>query len=257
MSPKVAYIQKYQGEFASPCAYSAWEGLRFLGYDCRFFEEDQLSSLPLTKDTLVVGWVRVVLKALDQLGVSRPEPLDYPESLQAWFGRNIRLSTLGAVRESVSGAHTERPFFLKPVEHKLFTGHLLERYSHFAETEDFPATTMVWVSEPVDFVSEWRCFVSGGRLVGIKHYLGDPWVLPDKKSVIQMKYDFEQAPSAYALDVGITEDGRTLLVEVNDAFALGNYALSSLTYSEMLIDRWQELVRLPSTSESTHGRQRS
>ena len=76
-----------------------------------------------------------------------------------------------------------------------------------------------------------------------KAICGDPWVLPNKKSVIQMIFDYEGAPAAYALDVGVTPDGGVILVEVNDAFALGNYALSSLTYAEMIIARWNELVQ--------------
>ncbi len=240
---KIAYIQKYKGEFPAPCTYSAWEGLKFLGYDCRFFEEAELPSLPLTRDTLVVGWVRVVQKALAQIGATKPEPLDYPESLRPHFGRSIRRSTLAALR-STSHFHS---IFIKPIEHKLFTGHILETYADFEETNDFPGDTPIWVSDVVDFVSEWRCFVHNGSLVGIKHYLGDPWVLPNKPTLYTMKYDYEEAgsPSAYSLDVGITADGRTRLVEVNDAFALGNYALSSLTYVEMLIDRWHELVSTP------------
>ena len=48
---------------------------------------------------------------------------------------------------------------------------------------------------------------------------------------------------AHTCNKAITPGGGVILVEVNDAFALGNYALSSLTYAEMIIARWNELVQ--------------
>jgi hypothetical protein len=35
-----------------------------------------------------------------------------------------------------------------------------------------------------------------------------------------------------------------LLIEANDAFALGAYGLDAVTYASMLEDRWLELVGL-------------
>ena len=52
------------------------------------------------------------------------------------------------------------------------------------------------------------------------------------------------APAAYGLDFGVTADGRTLLVEANDGFALGCYGLDPVIYAEMLEARWCELAGL-------------
>ena len=52
----------------------------------------------------------------------------------------------------------------------------------------------------------------------------------------------KEAPCAYALDLGITDDGRTLVVEVNDAYALGSYGAPAVPYVQMVIDRWVEIV---------------
>lgn len=34
---------------------------------------------------------------------------------------------------------------------------------------------------------------------------------------------FSDAPNGYGIDFGVTDDGRTLLIEVNDGYALGSY----------------------------------
>jgi hypothetical protein len=48
-------------------------------------------------------------------------------------------------------------------------------------------------------------------------------------------------PVFYSLDVGTDSLGRTLIVELNDGYALGNYGLSPLKYTEMTIERWREI----------------
>jgi len=53
---------------------------------------------------------------------------------------------------------------------------------------------------------------------------------------------FTGAPVAYSLDFGVTEDGRTLLVEANDFYFLGCYGLSPLSYALAIADRWKEIV---------------
>ena len=58
-------------------------------------------------------------------------------------------------------------------------------------------------------------------------------------------------PAGRAIDLGVTSDGRTLLVEVNDGFALGSYGLDDVTYALLLSARWAELV---GTEDPLRGR---
>ena len=239
MSNLRVYLQKHKGEFVAPSVFTAYEAFRFYGYECIGFEEDELPSLDLTTRTPVIGWVRTVQAALRQIGITPPEPIDYPSSLQPWFGRKIEKSTLGRLRF----IPLAQPMFIKPVEHKLFTGTTIDDSRDWAEVADFPDDTQIWTSEIVDFVSEWRCFIQDHRLVGIRHYRGDPWLLPDKMTVIQMIRAWDDAPAGCAIDVGVVKSGATCLVEVNDGFALGDYGLSGLTYFEVLMSRWEQMVR--------------
>lgn len=48
-------------------------------------------------------------------------------------------------------------------------------------------------------------------------------------------------PAGCALDFGVTEDGRTLLIEMNDGYSLGFYGLEPALYARVLAARWAEL----------------
>ena len=65
--------------------------------------------------------------------------------------------------------------------------------------------------------------------------------LPDMKVVQQMADDFENAPKAYCLDVGVLSTGETALIEVNDGFSIGKYDMPKDMYANVLITRWNEL----------------
>ena len=57
--------------------------------------------------------------------------------------------------------------------------------------------------------------------------------------MISCYYDI---PAGCAIDIGVTPDGRTLLVEINDGFALGCYGAEPVQYAKLLSARWCELV---------------
>lgn len=237
------YIQQDRGAYVAPCGFSLHEGARFLGPEVRLFQEADLPGLPLTRETLVHGWVRTVQTALRQLGVQVPPPIDYPNELEPYLATAVHRQTLGWVREQWKGPPPFRGMFVKPVEQKLFVGDTIERFSDLAATISLPAETPVWVADIVRFVTEYRVFVHEHRIRGMKHYRGDPWRTPDKGTVVQMVRDYSQsAPIAYGLDVGVTSAGRTCLVEVNDCYSLGNYGFDPIGYFEMVEDRWVEMT---------------
>ena len=50
-----------------------------------------------------------------------------------------------------------------------------------------------------------------------------------------------EAPAAFSLDVGLTAAGVTVVVEVNDGYALGAYGLMPLAYAKLLSARWAQM----------------
>jgi hypothetical protein len=133
--------------------------------------------------------------------------------------------------------------FFKPVKEKLFTGFVWRSPDgDRMRVATFGDDVEVWVSERVDFVSEYRCFVNGGKIVGCRHYNGDWSVVPSRGVVEEAVEAYKSSPRAYSIDFGVTRGGTTLLVEVNDAYALGAYGLPSVLYANMIEARWGELM---------------
>lgn len=67
----------------------------------------------------------------------------------------------------------------------------------------------------------------------------------DEKLLTLMLEDFctwVDRPNACSMDVCVTSDGRTLLVELNDAYALGSYGLNSILYAKFISARWSQLL---------------
>ena len=134
--------------------------------------------------------------------------------------------------------------FVKPLTAaKAFTGYVIAGLDDFEPTIHLPAHTQLQCSEIVEFISEWRYFVHRQQIVGLGFYAGDVFRHPDS-TVVRGAIDLyeAEAPVAYGMDFGVTTDGRTLLVEVNDAFALGCYGLGAVEYAGMLEARWLEVV---------------
>jgi len=53
----------------------------------------------------------------------------------------------------------------------------------------------------------------------------------------------KKAPNAYCLDWGVLQDGRTVLVEMNEGYAFGHYGLNPISYARMLSARWFEMTK--------------
>jgi hypothetical protein len=238
-------IQKKAGEFASVNGWVAWSGFDQKAYPISFFEWSQLRDghIQPKPETLVIGGVATVLHALRLLEAA-PGTIDFPESLRMYLGRDIRATTLGEIRGQFT-MDDPRPLFVKPRDvHKAFNGHVLSAFRDLIPTAQQPDDLTVWASEVIEFVSEWRYFVRRHEVIGVGHYQGDPFIHPDVSIVRAAVARYrDEASSAYGIDFGVANDGRTLLVEVNDAYSLGHIGLRPVPYTNMLEDRWVELMR--------------
>ena len=81
----------------------------------------------------------------------------------------------------------------------------------------------------------WRVFVRYGKILDIRPYKGD-WKVHYAPSVIEDAIKaYTTAPNSYGIDFGVTSGGETLLVEVNEGYALGCYGLFPHLYAKFLI----------------------
>jgi hypothetical protein len=234
-------IQQKQGRFPNIHYFAAWMGFQELGCETILTETEEIPEYEVGLDSMVAGEIPVMLAAFQRAGV-RYEHLRYiPAELERFAARRIWTSTLGEARASVASG---KPVFVKPLEGapRLFKGQVLREYRDLIRTAQFAAETAVWCSELVDFVSEHRVFVREGDVVGVQHYSGDfrrtiAWSVVD-----EALGTYANKPAGFAMDFGVTNDGRTLIVEQNDGFSLGAYGLHPVAYARLLQSRWLEIL---------------
>jgi hypothetical protein len=152
------------------------------------------------------------------------------------------------VRQLTAGIHdgTSPPVFAKPVgRKKRFTGHVFGNEDDLLYLQRASLSTPILCSEVVRWLSEYRVFVIRGRVVGIRHYAGEPALRVDEAQVeraVRLLEDAGEGTSAYGVDFGLLETGQTALVEWNDGFSLGSYGLETSLYTELTLTRWAELT---------------
>jgi hypothetical protein len=219
-----------------------------------------LADLPrhqaaLAAGAMPVGSVEFVREAMRLGNISEPLPMSYPIALDAFLGREVEYRMI----EHLRGA-----LFVKPVLTKLFTGFVWHENADDASYSEhdreqlrslrkLATTTPVWASEVVQFLCEHRFYVHRGHIVGRSRYDpdGDEHAPTPDMAVVHAAIDkmtsSPHCPAAYGLDMGVLADGRTVLCEVNDGWALGYYggsqgqAVAPKAYLAMLADRWSQL----------------
>lgn len=235
------YIRYKEDMPESRNTFTAQEGFRERGVETvpfyGFGDVDQLDDLG--PEVGLAGFVGDIHAALRKIGRPIPKPIDYPEELQEWLGRKMWKATLGEARRLVE------PTFIKPAEEeKLFTGFIWRGGGMEAvRVATCPDETLVWCSEVVRFVSEYRVYIKDDEILGVHLYKGDWSHALDKWVVTTAIEKYKSSPRAYCLDFGVTSQAYTKLVEANDAYALGNYGLPSALYAQLLEARWEEFTR--------------
>ena len=82
------------------------------------------------------------------------------------------------------------------------------------------------VSEVVDIISEYRCFVYHDKLMAINFYDGDCTVFPDISTIKSMIGNYmkdDARPRAYTIDVAVIRDRGTAIIEVHPWVSVGLY----------------------------------
>lgn len=214
-------------------------------------ELERHSTALASGETVPVGSVEFVRRAMALAGIAEPESLSYPHVLKPYLRRQLERIPAGLVM-----GH----WFVKPTVTKAFTGFVFDTFEspdHLschdrAQYDAFMAVdprSPVWVSETVSWASEVRYYVLDGEILGEGRYDDGPddVLLPEAAVVQEMVSRFSAspgAPVAFALDAGRLQDGSTALVEVNDMWAVGFYSgtLTEREYVRMLHRRWAQLT---------------
>lgn len=234
-----AYIQSLNN-FPSH-DWGVWALLGFRKKQMNIVLFEKLEEIPISPKNIVVAGIGLTNQYLAQLGIPPKRALNIPQGLERFAGRQIQYMTMGEFKK-----RTDVPIFVKPADFaKKFDGAGVMRNTdtrHWA-FQDVPDDQPVMTSEVVNFVSEYRGYVYNGKLVGVYWYIGDFRKHVDYDVFDSIIAKYNGAPAGYSIDLGLTNDGRTLLIECNDGWSLGNYGLDPEKYVNLLIARWLQLMK--------------
>ncbi|APR81547.1 Hypothetical protein A7982_06896 [Minicystis rosea] len=244
---RLAFIQEKGNGRLDPEMDQVRRELSRRGVPVQLFTEKRLSrrQLALGRDTLVVGYVPIVVGALRQLDVGVPEPNDYPLSLRSHLHRRVWESTVGEVKDAVLDGRFAGAFVKPKGRLKHFTGLVIDSPADLWHLGETGRKQAVFCAEVVAWKSEWRYFILEGRIAGARPYAGDPTIRPDDEVVraaIATLHEAGEGLRGFGIDFGVLGDGRTALVEMNDGFSLGSYGVEDAVYTDLVMARWGEIT---------------
>lgn len=214
-------------------------------------EYDELKEiLPLNEDDIVVDYIGGMYELLDCMNIEYHE-YDYPKALEKFYNRKIKP---GILADIFNKDGTIQKSFIKPrFETKVFTGKVIEKYSDLVGLNvdmNYP----VWISEPINIIAEWRTFIVNQEIIAIQKYRGEYGVVYDFDVVKQAVLAWKESPSSYVLDIGLTDKGETVVVEVNDGFSVGFYGIAPHKAAIFLEHRWREMTKKYFDSRKEKGK---
>jgi len=235
-------------EFFNKNCYDAWKGFSLRGFQTEKYLYSNLNNGLITfnkEEDIVVGTIRSVKSALNQLRIQLPENIDIPLSLSSYCKRKYWKTTLGEIRNLKN-----IPVFIKPLNiQKAFTGHIVSNFKDLLKTAKFDDDFELFAQEPINIESEWRFYIKNNEIIGGSCYNGDIFLYPNQFVVKDMVNGYVNPPITYGLDVGVRVKENsiysieTFLIEVNNGFALGNYCLSPIEYSKFLEESWKGMIK--------------
>jgi len=239
------YIQVRNGLPINVDIQNAVDGFEYLCYDIREYTlEDVISGKMdnLAKIYPFVGSIDAMTKLFKNIG-KYPTPIDFPESIinKGLMNRIIYKMNLFDFIEEFK--RDQIPMFIKPVITKLFDGALISKIEHLNYLRITDTDCEVYVTKPIEIVSEHRVYVHDKKAIYSCNYSGDFKISPDFDYVDKLIKAYTDSPIAYTIDIAILKDGSNTVIEFNDFWAIGSYGLYCLNYAQLLLDRYFQIVK--------------
>ncbi len=215
---------------------NAYIGFEKMGWETVLFNK-QIPQ-PWNQEDMMVGTIPTIRDTLTLLGITPPNEMDYPQELNELYGRRIWEDNLDRYANDPQSWNT----FIKPKEGKKFDGRVVTSFKDLIACGSQLETVPIWCSNTVTIVAEWRCFVRYNNIIDVRHYKGD-WRAQFNPSVPELALaTLKDKPAAFSIDIGLTKEGKTIVIELNDGYSLGGYGLSSTEYAKLLSARWFQMV---------------
>lgn len=182
---------------------------------------DYLAFIPIGSLEFCLKWYSDILK-INPI----PKPLNVPREL--WELDN----KINKITNAVDGH-----YFMKDMNnHKSSIGQEIKKGCIERENRFFSE----WI---YNIVSEYRLFIYRKKIIDMKNYNGDPFVVPDKNFVNKIVDKYNK--KSYTLDIMVDDKGINYIVEVHNFFACGLYGFSNYEHIiKMSIATHNELIKM-------------
>ena len=198
-------------------------------------KEETIPELKI-KDLCPVGSVEFIIGYLKKNFGIDIKPINVPGSLFKYAGRfieNVDVERIKVIQKN----NYDINIFVKSNEIiKGVCGYLRDETVKAYINKNISHTYQL--SEEIEILSEYRCFVYQNELIGIKNYTGDFKIFPNISKIENMIKDFTDSPISYTIDVGIKDSGETIVIECHDFFSCGLYGFDNYKLLPLMFYRW-------------------
>lgn len=221
-------LQIKNGEIADVEVFEARELIRRSSYYMEYLLID-LNKLKITKEDysewIPIGDLIFVQEWLKKYkGVDKMPPIEVPIVLrkEKYLGRSYDIV-------SFEDLDLQGNKFIKDVDK-------LKQFSYIGNLDNLDKNDKnifisqnYLISNIVDIVAEYRCFVSDMDIKAIQFYDGDCTVFPNislLREMVGIYYLDQNRPKSYTMDIAVLKNGRTIILEVHPVTSVGTYGYS-------------------------------
>lgn len=180
-----------------------------------------------------VGSIEFVEKHLNK----HIKAINIPERLRdyRYTHRKVWVGDIDLLRGLLSN---HRKLFIKDADRcKKYTPMIVNKFN---VVDNLPKS--IFISEYLDIKAEYRAFVYKNEIIDCRQYLGEYKCKFDEKLLDEMVAAWkEDSPKSYTLDIGVTDDGHTVIIEVHNFISCGLYGFEhSVVLPNMIIDAYKQ-----------------
>jgi len=205
-------------------------------YDYQFCENIKNIKTTNVKSLVPIGSVEFVLDFYKTyFDINNIKPINIPNELNK-FKFLKRKIFKGSEKNSISNS-TSKQYFIKDISK-------IKGFTDIVSFEEIPNNRDVLASEEIEILNEWRCFIYKGELLDIRSYNTSCFVYPNIDIIKEMINEYKNSPTAYTIDVGITDSGETVLIEIHQFFSCGLYGFMDYrVLPNMFIATHKEIIK--------------
>lgn len=228
-------------------AHCAYIGFKKLGWDVLVGMQD-----PVDDDALYLGPRHWMLTALNAQHRDVRTLGRFPHTLRQFLDKHPRSMTIAKFRDFCQTGSFANFRVLSDSDPAHFNERLVVSVEDVLDIFDMPATDVVHVMSDFKYISEYRCFVDKGAIVGVTHVAGSTLVYPSSDVLRKLQKQLKNVvASALVIDMGIADfperperiRNPTLLKSCFEIFDVSCVGVSPVIYASMLQHRWYDFKR--------------